>query len=103
MADGLGIGSMSYGYDEAGVETYLAAIKADLLTTAQEHVKDTSTIKTACNEHWAGKAKDKFIENLDTDAEHVAEQFNGLYLVLEGEINQALAAMKSKDDNMINF
>ena len=99
MAD---FSSMEYGYDSAGLEAYLDAIKSQALTNAKTAVEDISTIETACNDNWEGKAKENFITNLKQDALHVSQQFDTLYSILESEVSSVLAAMANKDESLIS-
>ncbi len=95
------IGDMQYGFDSTGVDQYLNDIKAIVLTNAAGLIKDTSAIKTTCDNEWEGKAKEAFEANLDKTANHVADQFTSLYNVLNSEVDQVHAAMANKDESMI--
>lgn len=97
----LSIGEMEYGYTSAGVESYLEQIKAIVLDQACEKVRDISAIKNVCEEKWFGTAKEKFEENLQRDADRVAEQYHTLQRILAREIIAVAAAMKDKDKNLI--
>lgn len=95
------IGDLNYGYDAGGMQTYLDAIHADCIEAAKTAVKNTDGIKTVCDEHWEGKAKENFKINLDKDAAHVCDQFDALYNILVSEINSLQAAMANKDEELI--
>lgn len=95
------IGEMEYGYTTAGVESYLEQIRMIVLDEATEKVKDISAIKNVCLEKWAGEASTKFQENLQNDANRVAEQYQKLQRILAREIVAVAAAMKDKDRNLI--
>lgn len=95
------ISEMEYGYDTAGVEEYLEAIRTEALQHAKEAVEDISSIKTCCENEWEGRARENFVMNLEKDAKHVSEQFDALYNTLVGEIKSLNAAMANKDEELI--
>ena len=95
------IGDFEYGYDQAGMSTYLDQIKSTELQNAKDAVENISGIKTVCENEWEGKARENFVTNLEKDALHVSEQFTTLYQILESEINSAQAAMANKDEELI--
>lgn len=97
------ISDLEYGFDSAGVEQYLENIKAIVLTEAQEKLDDIAEIKAACENHWEGKARDQFLEKLETDKNIVSSIFANLYRALEGEINQTRAEMAKKDRSLIDY
>lgn len=96
------IGDMSYGYSTEGVVDYLDAIQQEALLKAKEAVLNTDEITTCCENEWEGKARENFVTNLAKDAQHVADQFDVLYSILESEINSVNAAMANKDESLIN-
>ena len=96
------ISQFNFGYDADGVNVYLENIRSIVLTEAAAALDDTSAIEKVCKEHWEGVARDNFLKNLQTDKEHVKEQFETLYSVLTTEIEQAQAVMGHKDYNMID-
>lgn len=95
------ISEMEYGYDAAGVQTYLEEIHSGALKNAREAVEDISSIVTCCETEWEGHAREKFVTNLKKDAEHVSQQFESLYNALVGEITSLQAAMANKDEELI--
>ena len=95
------IGDMHYGYDSGGISAYLAEIHDEYLKKAEEAVRDTSGVVDVCKAEWEGIARDNFVTNLQSDAEHVAAQFEKLYNILTSEINSVGAAMANKDETMI--
>lgn len=95
------IRDLNYGFDANGVEKYLEEIKGIVLTKAAEKVKNISDIEKACNANWEGRAKEEFLENLKTDAEHVSEQYQNLYNTLVSEIQSVQASMANKDEALI--
>lgn len=101
-ASGPAISDLSYGYDKAGVEKYLEAIHSEYLLKAKEAVEDVSKIKQCCETEWAGKARENFVTNLESDAKHVGEQLDALYNLLVSEVNSLQAAMSNKDEELIN-
>ncbi len=96
------IGSMKYGTDSAGVSSYLEEIHSGALQAAKEAIKNTEEIKSTCDANWEGKAKENFLKNLETDGDHVNEQFDALYGILCETINSASAAMRRKDSMLID-
>lgn len=96
------LGEFEYGYETGGVDQYLEDIKANLLTEAQTRVNNIGNIRTACEATWEGKAREKFLDNLQKDAKHVGDQFKKLYDALEKEVKQVRGAMSEKDKNMFN-
>lgn len=95
------ISELEYGYDASGMEQYLQEIKAEYLDRAKDAVLNTEGIVRVCQHEWEGRARDNFITNLNSDAQHVGEQFDALYLVLVQEINSLQAAMANKDEELI--
>lgn len=95
------INDLEYGYDAAGMEQYLNEIKAEYLDRAKDAVNDIQDITNVCQNEWEGRARDNFIANLTSDAQHVGEQFDALYVVLVQEINSLQAAMANKDEELI--
>ena len=95
------IGDFAYGYDQAGLEEYIDTIKTGALQDAKDAVKDTGKIVSACENEWAGKARENFVQNLKQDAAHVSEQFEALFNILVQEVNSAQAAMSNKDEELI--
>lgn len=96
------IGDMEYGFAVSGVDTYLDDIHNGALKKTAEAINNTTPIKTACDAEWEGHAKDVFKNNLDKTAKHVADQMEILYSILRNEVHEAAAAMKSKDETMID-
>lgn len=96
------IGEMSHGYNTSGVENYIAELKAIVLTEAAEEIKNIDEIRTACEANWEGQARENFLNNVKLDAEHVAEQYNQLYNILQTEINNVQNAMSNFDYNLID-
>lgn len=99
MAD---FSSMEYGYNSDNVATYLDAIKNTALQNAKDAILATDNIKTVCDDNWEGKAKENFKSNLDKDAQHVANQLDSLFNILNDEINSVQAAMANKDESLIS-
>lgn len=97
------IGEMEYGFDSNGIESYLDEIKASVLETAKNDVLDISSIKNVCDAEWTGIAKDNFLQNLEKDTRHVAEQYDELFNVLTSEVNSIAAAMANKDEKLIDI
>lgn len=95
------IGDMSYGFDQSGIQEYLDEIKSIVLTQAVDAVEDISSIKSICEAEWEGRAREKFIENLQKDTKKVGEILNQLYIVLNAEINSVGSAMADKDKVLI--
>ncbi len=95
------ISEMSHGYDKSGVEAYLEEIKSIVLQDAAEKVRDVSRIKSVCESEWEGSAREKFVENLQKDANHVALQYLALFSILQNEINSIQLAMSAKDMDLI--
>jgi len=96
------IGDMSHGFDVQGVLLYIDELKAIVLTTAAEQIRNTTAIENACNEEWAGKAKDDYIEILRRTANHTAEQLENLYAILVSEISAVMNSMNEFDTNLLN-
>ena len=97
------IADFSYGFDATGVDDYLTAIKADYIEKAKEAVLDISGITKVCDNEWEGQARENFKVNLKNDAQHVADQFDALYLMLRYEINSIATAMDEKDQKLIDI
>jgi hypothetical protein len=95
------IGDMQYGFDAAGIQTYLDQIHDDYLLKAEAAARDTKGVEGVCKNEWEGIARDNFITNLHSDAEHVASQFETLYNILISEVSAVGAAMANKDETMI--
>ncbi len=95
------ISELQYGFDSEGVDSYLKEIKSIVLTQAADALDSTSGIKSVCESNWEGKARDDFLSNLKKDKDHVKEQFEELYEILDGEINQVKNAMANKDKTLI--
>lgn len=96
------ISELQYGYDAAGVDAYIEGIRAKVLTEVAAQLDDLSEITNACNNHWEGKAKEAFLQNLAKDKDHVKEQYQKLYNILESEISSVHAAMANKDESLIS-
>lgn len=96
------ISEMQYGFDSGGIQTYLAEIHDDYLKLAEDAARETSGVEGVCKNEWEGIARDNFITNLKSDAEHVASQFETLYNILVSEINSVGASMANKDESMIS-
>lgn len=100
----INISTFEYGFSASGVQDYLEQIKTVALTNAKDAVNSKSAldpIRTACEAHWEGKSRENFLTNLSKDADHVANQFDQLYNILESEINSVAAAMANKDEELI--
>ena len=95
------IGDFAYGYDQGGLEAYLDDMESTALTQAKEAVDNISGIVSSCENEWEGRARENFVQNLKTDAEHVSAQFDALYGVLKAEVSSAQAAMANKDEELI--
>lgn len=100
MAD---IKEFEYGYDQEGLTKYIESIRSTALKKAQEAVLATNKIVSVCENEWEGKARENFVENLKKDAQHVSDQFEALYGILEQEVAQAQAAMANKDEELIQI
>ena len=96
------IQEMGYGFDSEGINTYLEALKAIVLTKAAERIRDISTIERVCNENWEGDSKERYLEHLRKSANHTAEQFENLYKILLTEITAIQNSMGVFDKNLFN-
>ena len=96
------IQEMSHGFDVVGIQDYLDELRAIVLSTAAEQVRDISGIEAACEENWSGQAKDKYIEQLRKTANHTAEQLENLYSILVSEVIAILSSMDNFDRNLFN-
>lgn len=96
------IQEMSHGFDMVGIEDYLEELRAIVLSTAAEQVRDISGIEAACEENWSGTAKDRYLEELRKTANHTAEQFENLYNILVSEVAAIGNSMDSFDKNLFN-
>ena len=94
------ITDFQYGFDTAGVAQYLEDIKAQSLQQAKDTVLDTSSLVQCCEANWEGRAREAYVENLNRDAQHCADQFDALYNALVSEVNQLNAAMANKDESL---
>jgi len=95
-----GIDDLEFGYSTDGVTQYLEDIKANSLEEAKKVVLDTSSIEKVCEAEWVGQARVEFIDGLKKDAQHVADQFDNLYKVLESNITSVQNAMANKDQEL---
>lgn len=97
--------SMEYGFNSTNVADLLDKLSATsdsgIMGQAIAAVQDYSAITTACMQHWAGKSKDKFLENIKTDADIVVEKLSQIYGILDSEIKALQAAMVKKDEDLI--
>lgn len=96
------INQMSHGVDEAGVTDYIDKLKAVVITEAATAVKDISSIRTVCEENWEGEARKEFLELLQKDANHVADQYQALYDALFNEIKNVMESMQQFDRVMMD-
>lgn len=97
------IGEMKYGTSESGVSEYISAIRAEVLNTAASQlVEGVDEIAEVCNQHWEGIAKEKFVQNLRDDAQHVSLQYGRLCAILEEELESLRGAMVQKDKSMFD-
>ena len=52
----------SHGYDADGMASLIESIKSIVLTQAGDAAMDISSIQTACDNYWEGKAKENLIK-----------------------------------------
>ena len=95
------IGELEHGYDTNGVDQYLQEIKAQALEEAKSAVLNTNGLVSCCEQNWEGRARENYLNNLQKDAQHCAEQFDALYEILVSEVNSLNAAMANKDEELI--
>ena len=97
------ISEMDYGFDVSGMNNYLSDLKDNHIEKAKEAILDISEIKTACESSWEGDARNAFLSNLAKDAQHVCNQLDEAYKILEFEIKSVAAVMLEKDRTMITI
>lgn len=95
------INEMQYGFDAAGIESYVEEVKAKSLEAAKEAAKETAPIKDALDQVWDGESKDKYFENLNADVNKFCEALDDLYAGFTTEVSNAAMVMKEHDKNMI--
>lgn len=95
------IGDLEHGYSTAGVDEYLQEIKAQALEEAKKAVLNTGSLVSCCEQNWEGRARENYVNNLQKDAQHCADQFDALYQILVSEVNSLNAAMANKDEELI--
>ena len=99
----LGIGSMEYGFDSRTFQAYLRTIQAVVLQDMADVLdKGFTDIKTACNDNWAGTAKENFITNLGKDIDKIKALYDELYSRLEGVLKDTQGSMAEMDKQLIS-
>ena len=76
-----------YGYNTNEIANYLDQIHSDAFVKTIEALDDLSEIVTAADKTWEGEAKQKWLDNLAKDKEHVVEQLTALYHNLQNEVS----------------
>ena len=90
-----------YGYDANAIGDYLEQIHSDAFTKAINALNDLSGITAAAEASWEGDAREKWLDNLESDKEHVVAQLDALYRNLQNEVISLGEAMHQKDQTMI--
>ncbi len=99
----LGIDSMEYGFDSRAFQTYLNTIQAIVLKDMADVLNNGyNDIKTACNDNWAGTAKENFITNLGKDIDKIKVLYTELYSRLEGVLKDTQGSMSEMDKQLIS-
>ena len=100
----LGIDSMEYGFDSRTFQTYLNTIQAIVLHDMADVLNTGyNDIKTACNDNWAGTAKENFITNLGKDIDKIKVLYTELYSRLEGVLKDTQGSMAEMDKQLISI
>ena len=100
-AGGTDIGNLKFGTSTSGTEDYVELIRGIVLNEAAELIRDVSAIKSVCDDHWEGQAKENFKLNLQKHADHVADEFSHLFTTLENEVKGTNGVMIKNDENLI--
>lgn len=95
------IADMKYGFESSGVSAYLEEVRASSLETASEHAEDISKIKSALEDTWEGKSREKYLVNLAQDVKKFQDALLGLYNAFEKEVANTAVNMKEFDENLI--
>ena len=99
----LGIDSMEYGFDSREFQTYLNTIQDIVLKDMADVLNNGyNDIKTACNDNWAGTAKENFITNLGKDIDKIKVLYTELYSRLEGVLKDTQGSMSEMDKQLIS-
>lgn len=98
-----GSGEFEYGYFGSGIDDLLREVRGIVLTQAGEKAKGEllDSVISACESYWEGKARERYVANLRTDAQTFYTALNQLYSAFESEIRNAGMAYKAFDENLI--
>lgn len=95
------IGDMQYGFETAGIETYIEEVRANSLEKAQNDADDISEIRSALDATWEGASKDAYLAGLVQDIAKFKEALANLYTGFVTEVHNASESMKNFDSNLI--
>lgn len=99
----IGIDSIEFGFDSGTFQTYLDKIQAIVLQDMADVLNNGyNDIKTACNDNWAGTAKENFITNLGKDIDKIKVLYTELYSRLEGVLKDTQGSMAEMDKQLIS-
>lgn len=90
-----------FGYNANAIDNYLEQIHSDAFLKAKQALDDLSGITSAAEASWEGEARQKWLDNLAADKDHVVDQLNALYRNLQNEVISLGEAMHQKDQTMI--
>lgn len=100
---GVTIGQMTYGFSSAGVDSFLETIKTDLLVTATTAIDNITTVESAINAGWTGRARTNYIDNFEAARTKIKSDLRSEYDDIYTRFTELASAYQEQDQNLITL
>ena len=97
----LGIQDLTTGISQDGMESYKESLRAELLISSQEKIKNLAEVEAALNKGWQGVALDRFKKQMSTTAQKICEDLDAEYKDLEARLTDLQSAYFNADNNLM--
>jgi len=98
------IGDLTHGYDAAGANAYLEALKADVIERAASSIEgEINYICSEFDKYWVGTAADSFKHGMRNGGHEMAQALRGLKDNLNALFNDMQEQFARNDRDMIDI
>lgn len=98
----LDIEGATVGYDSAGVKQLMTDIQAHVIEEAAGKLTaNLTTLDTAIDDCWAGRAAEVFKTNMEKDVNAIKDALNQAYGSLSAEVSQIVSQMGQVDQELV--
>lgn len=99
--ESLGIDSLEIGIDANGMNQYKESLKAELLQTSKDKIKNYADLEAALDKGWQGASYQVFKTQFTTTTEKICEDLDKEYQDLEARLTDLQSAYFNIDNQIM--